>query len=111
MQSNLGSQLYDADPEGKLHFVIRYLRGVCDGELNPELYLFRDETWFHLSRYVNSQNVLVLVCIKFFFISDSKVLDSKVLDTQVIVWCFGSAAGFIGHFSEIVFVLWYLYAF
>ena len=49
-------KLYDADPEGKLHFVISYFHEVCDGELNPELCLFRDETWFHLSRYVNSQN-------------------------------------------------------
>jgi len=49
-------KLYDVDPEGKVNFVISYLHGVCDGELNPELCLFRDETLFHLCRYVNSQN-------------------------------------------------------
>ena len=49
-------ETYDTVCKARLNLVNRYLQGVDDEELDLALVLFNGGDWFHVSRYVKSQN-------------------------------------------------------
>jgi hypothetical protein len=44
------------DPASKVHFCGWFLQSVVKGEMDLQLALFSDKTWFHLPGYINTQN-------------------------------------------------------
>jgi hypothetical protein len=44
------------DHASTFHFRSWFLQPVVEGEIDPQLILFPDEGWFHLQRYINTQN-------------------------------------------------------
>jgi hypothetical protein len=44
------------DPASRVHFCSWFLQSVVEGEIDPQLTFFLDEAWFHLQRYINTQN-------------------------------------------------------
>jgi hypothetical protein len=48
--------LQPCDPARMVHFCSWFLRSVVEGEIDPQLTFFSDETWFHLQGYISTQN-------------------------------------------------------
>ena len=55
---------------------------VEEGRLDPLLYFISDEAWFHLSRYVNSQNT-------HYWSSENPhvIHETPLHDLKIGVWC------------------------
>ena len=46
---------YRTGHETRMNFETCYLHTMHDGETDPTLIPFSDETWYHLARYITSQ--------------------------------------------------------
>jgi hypothetical protein len=44
------------DPASIVHFCIRFLQSVIEGEIDQQFTFFSDEAWLHLQGYINMQN-------------------------------------------------------
>jgi hypothetical protein len=48
--------LQPRDSAGTVHFCSWFLQSAVEGEIDPLLAFFSDETWSHLQEYINTQN-------------------------------------------------------
>jgi hypothetical protein len=48
--------LQPRDPASRVNFCNWFLQSVVEGEIDPQLTFFFDETWFHLQGYISTQN-------------------------------------------------------
>jgi hypothetical protein len=70
----------------RVHFCSWFLQSVVEGEIETQLTLFSNEAWFHLQRYIYTQN-------NHYWSSQNPHLTHKVLlqPMKVGVWCAVSA--------------------
>jgi hypothetical protein len=66
------------EDERRTHFCNWFLQAVHDRLLEPKLTLFTEEGWFHLSRYINSQNNRYWSSINKRQTSEVPLLDQKI---------------------------------
>ena len=84
-------QLLPTDDAGRRNFCNWYLQAIHDGVVDPMLVFFSDETWFHLSGYVNSQNN------RFWSLENPHNIHEVPLhDVKIGVWCAISGRRIIG---------------
>jgi hypothetical protein len=79
-----------AERTSRVHFCSWFLWSVVEGEIHPQLTFFSDETWFHLQRYINTQN-------NHCWSPQNAHPSHKVLlhPVKVGVWCAVSARGIV----------------
>jgi hypothetical protein len=83
--------LQPRDLPSKVHFCIRFLQFVVEGEIGQKLTFFFDEAWFHMQGYINTQN-------NRYWIAQNPHLTHEVLlhPVKVGVWCAISARMIVG---------------
>jgi hypothetical protein len=68
------------DPASRIPFCRWFLQSVVEGEIDMQLTFFLNEAWFHLQRYINTQN-------NRYWSSQNPHLTHKVPLPPVISWC------------------------
>jgi hypothetical protein len=48
--------LQSSHPASRVHFCSWFLQSVPESEIDPKLIFFSDKAWFHMQRYINTQN-------------------------------------------------------
>jgi hypothetical protein len=93
------------DPPSRVYFCSWLLQSVFEGEIDPQLTFYSDEAWFHLQRYINTQN-------NRYWSSQNPYLTHEVPphSVKVGVWCVIIARRIVVPviFSEIINCEWYL---
>lgn len=84
-------ELKTGDPAKRLQFCEWVLKSVHDGEIDPYLIFFSDESWFHLSGYVNSQNNRYWNSQK-----PNLIHEQPLHDQKIGLWCAISGERIIG---------------
>jgi predicted transcriptional regulator len=84
-------ELRPADKEKRVKYCEWFLKKIVEGELDQTLYFMSDESWFHLSGHVNSQDT------RYWSAENPHNLHQVPLHDQKIgVWCAVSASRIIG---------------
>jgi hypothetical protein len=82
--------LKEHDPVARINFCYWFLQSIHDGEVDPQLVFFSDETWFSLCGEVNSQNN------RFWSAENPRHIHEFPLhDEKIGVWCAISASRII----------------
>jgi hypothetical protein len=68
-----------------------FLLAVCDSVLDPQLTLFTDEAWFHLSGYANAQNNRYWSSIH-----PRQTSEVPLPNQKISVWCAIAATQIVG---------------
>jgi hypothetical protein len=84
-------QLQEADVVKQVNHCMWLLNSICVGLIDPFQYIMSDESWFHLSGHVNSQN------IQYWAAENPHLMHEQPLqDKKIGVWCAVSGTRIIG---------------
>jgi hypothetical protein len=81
----------EGDYGRRTHFCNWFLQAVHDGVLDPKLTFFTDEAWFHLSGYINAQNIRYWSNI-----NPRQTFEVPLHDQKIGVWCAITASRIVG---------------
>jgi hypothetical protein len=90
--------LQPCNSASRVRFCSWFLQSVIEGEIDPQLTFFSNETWFHLQGYKNTQN-------NHYWSSKNPHLthEAPLHPVKVDVWCALSARRIVGHvFNETI---------